>query len=148
MYIDLNMVRTGVVKHPSKWPFSGYKEIQNPSTRYSLINRERLMKVVGIKGIDQLSIAHRKWIEEVLKEGSSVRRKEWTESIAVGSKPFVERTQEKLGGRAQGRKVVGSNDRYELREEHDSYHKVFGPQKGTLRPKNAHLWDIYPDNSI
>ena len=24
VYIDLNMVRAGVVKHPSKWLFSGY----------------------------------------------------------------------------------------------------------------------------
>jgi putative transposase len=28
VYIDLNMVRTGIVSHPSEWPFSGYHEIQ------------------------------------------------------------------------------------------------------------------------
>ena len=27
VYIDLNMVRAGVVKHPSEWPFGGYNEI-------------------------------------------------------------------------------------------------------------------------
>ena len=26
VYIDLNMVRAGVVNHPSEWPFSGYGE--------------------------------------------------------------------------------------------------------------------------
>ena len=30
VYIDLNMVRAGIVTHPSEWPFSGYNEIQNP----------------------------------------------------------------------------------------------------------------------
>ena len=38
IYIDLNMVRTGVVQHPSEWPFSGYNEIQNPRERYALID--------------------------------------------------------------------------------------------------------------
>ncbi len=37
-YIDLNMVRTGVVKHPSDWEFSGYNEIQNPRQRYRIID--------------------------------------------------------------------------------------------------------------
>ena len=27
-YIDTNMVRAGVVEHPSMWHFSGYTEIQ------------------------------------------------------------------------------------------------------------------------
>ena len=85
VYIDLNMVRAGVVQHPSEWPFSGYNELQNPSQRYSLINQERLMYLVGIKDSDQLRISRRKWVEEVLKKGSSIRKSEWTESIAIGS---------------------------------------------------------------
>jgi putative transposase len=30
LYMDLNMVRAGVVKNPSEWPFCGYNEIQQP----------------------------------------------------------------------------------------------------------------------
>ena len=30
VYIDLNMVRAGVVKRPEEWTFCGYSEIQNP----------------------------------------------------------------------------------------------------------------------
>jgi REP element-mobilizing transposase RayT len=30
VYIDLNMVRAGVVTHPSEWRFGGYNEIQSP----------------------------------------------------------------------------------------------------------------------
>jgi putative transposase len=39
VYIDLNMVRNGVVQHPSEWQHGGYNEIQNPPLRYALINR-------------------------------------------------------------------------------------------------------------
>ena len=37
VYIDLNMVRAGVVSHPSEWPFSGYGEIQEPRRKSVLI---------------------------------------------------------------------------------------------------------------
>jgi putative transposase len=30
VYMDTNMVRAGVVKHPSMWSFCGYNEIQEP----------------------------------------------------------------------------------------------------------------------
>ena len=148
VYIDLNMVRAGVVQHPSEWPFSGYNEIQKPSQRYSLINRERLMDLLGIKDSDQLSISHRQWIEEVLKEGLNVRETKWTESIAVGNRAFVEVTQEKLGIKAKSRKIFGTDEMYELREEQSAYNDIFGPKKGTLRPKNAYFWNVYPDKSI
>ena len=38
IYIYMNMVRTGVVKHPGDWEFCGYNEIQNPRGRYSIID--------------------------------------------------------------------------------------------------------------
>jgi REP-associated tyrosine transposase len=37
VYIVLNMVRTGVVKHPSEWPFCGHNEILAPSKRLFLV---------------------------------------------------------------------------------------------------------------
>ena len=42
-YIDLNMVRAGVVKHPGEWEYGGYGEIQNPKQRYTLIDRPKLL---------------------------------------------------------------------------------------------------------
>jgi len=47
VYIDMNMVRAGAVKHPSEWECCGYQEIQKPKQRYALIDRERLYSVVG-----------------------------------------------------------------------------------------------------
>jgi putative transposase len=42
IYIDLNMVRAGVVAHPPEWAYGGYNEIQSPRERYALIDYERL----------------------------------------------------------------------------------------------------------
>ncbi len=39
VYIDLNMVRTGVVKHPAEWEMNGYREIQNRPDRYTIIDQ-------------------------------------------------------------------------------------------------------------
>jgi hypothetical protein len=38
VYIDLNMVRAGVVSHPGEWKDSGFREIQKPpkATRSSI----------------------------------------------------------------------------------------------------------------
>ncbi|PCJ52110.1 MAG: transposase, partial [Planctomycetota bacterium] len=39
-YIDLNMVRAGVVNHPADWEFGGYHEIRKPKSRYKIIDHD------------------------------------------------------------------------------------------------------------
>jgi len=141
-YIDLNMVRAGVVRHPSEWVYGGYNEIQNPKQRYSLINRQKLTALLGIKVNDQLSEYHRNWVEEVLKNGSNQRDAKWTKSIAVGDKEFVMETKAKLGAKAMGRKTLENNEGYELRESQSFYNHVFAPEKCSLRLKNDHFWQF------
>ena len=41
VYIDFNMVRAGVVKHPADWPDCGYNEIQATKRKNVLIHYER-----------------------------------------------------------------------------------------------------------
>jgi len=48
--------------------YGGYHQLQNPKQRYSLINRQKLTALLGIKDNDQLSEYHRNWVEEVLKK--------------------------------------------------------------------------------
>ena len=45
----------------------------------------------------------------------------WTQSIAVGDKSFVEQIKQRLGIRAKGRKIHGSEDEYQLRERQSSF---------------------------
>ena len=54
VYIDLNMVRNGVVKHPSQWIYSGYNEIQNPPSKYALIDRKHLIEYCDFGSDEQL----------------------------------------------------------------------------------------------
>jgi len=47
VYIDLNMVRAGVVSHPDKWKESGFAEIQKPPQRYAIIDLRSLSELSG-----------------------------------------------------------------------------------------------------
>jgi len=45
-YIDMNMVRAGVVKRPSDWKFCGLHEILSPKKRYAIIDHNRLLELL------------------------------------------------------------------------------------------------------
>ena len=62
VYIDTNMVRAGVVNHPSKWPFSGFNEIQKPRRKSVLIDYERLQGLLGASTYVQLRRSHKGWV--------------------------------------------------------------------------------------
>ena len=136
------MVRASVVTHPSEWDFGGYNELQNPRERYAIIDYKRLMDLLHISTIDDLRNSHKKWVEEILKTQNHVRESKWSQSIAVGSKGFVEGIKEKLGIRAKGRKVADSKDLYHLREAQAAYSSNFVPENGVLSAKNAYLWSV------
>ena len=142
VYIDLNMVRAGVVSHPSEWNFGGYNEIQEPRQRYALIDYQRLMDLLHISTFDDLRNSHKKWVEEIIKRKNFIRDKKWSQSIAVGSKGFVEGIKEKLGIRAKGRKVVESEGAYHLRETQAAYMSNFTPENSVLRAKNTYVWEV------
>ena len=147
-YVDLNMVRADVVRHPSDWPFCGYNEIQNPRLRYSLVDQEGLVDLFDIKSMDDLKKTYRGWVEEALEKQSRQRQPRWTESIAVGSEDFVRNTKEKLGIRAVGREVIGSNGSYVLQEPETSYEANFSTENVSLREENTFYWDISAPRSI
>jgi hypothetical protein len=85
-----------------------------------------------------------KWVEEILKTKNYVRESKWSQSIAVGSKSFVEGIKEKLGIRAKGRKVGESGGSYHLREEQVPYNSDFTPENSDLRAKNTYFWSDNP----
>ncbi|MCK5784682.1 MAG: transposase, partial [Desulfobacterales bacterium] len=84
IYIDLNMVRTGIVNHPSEWEFSGYNEIQNPRQRYRIIDYESMKNLFGFSDLNHMKESHQKWINEALKNDRLQRESHWTQSVAVG----------------------------------------------------------------
>jgi len=142
VYIDLNMVRAGIVTYPSEWPFSGYNEIQNPRERYSLIDHESLMKLVGVGTMEALKESYRGWVGESLAVQGRKREPIWTESIAVGSEGFVRQTKAGLGIKAIGREVIGEKGVCELREPEIPYSPNIGDENDDLRHQNTYFWDI------
>ncbi len=92
----VNMVRAGVVKHPSEWAFCGYNEIQNPRKRKGIIDFNRLIDLLGLENYDELRDAHYKWADSVMQTDISDKESKWTQSIAVGSKSFVEKMKKAL----------------------------------------------------
>jgi len=115
-YIDMNMVRTGAVKHPIQWEFCGYNEIQSPRKRKGIIDFDRLMGLLGFENYDDLKDAHYKWVNSAMQTDNRSQENKWTQSIAVGSKTFVEKMKEALGFRVTGRKIISDDDTFELRE--------------------------------
>jgi putative transposase len=148
IYVNLNMVRAGVVTHPSEWPFCGYQEIQNPRRRYSVIDDDGLMSLLDIKNRDDLKRIYKDWVEEALEKKSWERQPRWSESIAVGNEAFVRETKEKLGIRAIGREVIGADGSYELRDPEIPYKAVFGPPNDDLREENGFFWELCDPRSI
>ena len=83
VYIDLNMVRAGVVDHPSEWKESGYNEIQNPRQRYAIIDHDRLMQLFEQRTVEDLKASHQQWVEMGLKAKVKKRERKWAASIAL-----------------------------------------------------------------
>ena len=110
VYIDLNMVRAGVVAHPSNWVESGYREIQNPPKRYRIIDLPELSSLCGFSDVSDFQGAHREWIKEALSRNNVVREANWSEAIAVGSLGFANNVKTELGFKAVHREATGETN--------------------------------------
>ncbi|MFW6132058.1 MAG: transposase [Candidatus Aminicenantaceae bacterium] len=131
IYIDMNMVRAGVVKHPAEWPYCGYQELTSKKIRYTLINKKRLLQILQIKEKNFHEI-YNEWINDYLEQENFYRESCWTESIAVGNKQFVERVKKKLGVKAKGRRIIERSGSFKLRETGTSYSLFRLPEKRCL----------------
>ena len=98
--------------------------------------------MIGTGSYDQLRTSHRGWIEDYLGDGSKNRQDEWTDSIAVGNRIFIEKLKALLGFRAKGRKVKEGGEGYQLREDPAPYNARFEAEKGNIGPENTYLWNV------
>lgn len=113
LYVDLNMVRAGVVSHPKDWPVCGYHEIAGEQKkRYRLIDKTKLMQLLGIFDLSQLQQEYVNRISMKLELNQLKRDKKWTKALAVGSKEFLETYQKKIGLKL--------------------HHKIFNDSKGSF----------------
>ncbi len=141
IYIDLNMVRAGVVEHPMDWPFCGFQEIDGRRAKYCLIDKKFLMDLMGVADPVRLRVVYRDWIMEALKSNDRSRKPMWTESVAVGREAFIERVKADLGLKVLHKEKIEGSEGFMLKEPHDDYlnHASgrFYARKTALRANNG-----------
>jgi REP element-mobilizing transposase RayT len=147
VYIDLNMVRAGVVRHPAEWAQGGYRQIQDPPERYAVIELADLSDLCGFTKVVDFQRAHRQWVEEALAREPVKRDERWSEAIAVGSPAFVEKVKRELGMKARHRDVDEADGTCVLREPRGAYAGTLGTENSALRSENAILWAENPANA-
>ena len=87
-YIDLNMVRAGVIHHPIDWPWCGYQEVVGRRLRYKILDMDELLRLSGQSDPKMFASWYGIGLDHALKKANG-RQAFWTESIAVGSEGFV-----------------------------------------------------------
>ena len=112
-----------------------YNEIQNPKKRKGIIDFDRLMDLLGLENYDDLKDSQAKWVNSTIQTNHNENEKNWTQSLAVGSKAFIEEMKDALGFRATGRKILCADDTFELRETITPYGK-----DNDLDSGNTFLW--------
>ena len=125
-----------------QWEFCGYNEIQNPKKRKGIIDFDRLMDLLGFENYD-VKNAHYKWVDSAMHTDNSDKENKWTQSIAVGSKTFIEKMKAALGFRAKGRKIICADDTFELRDVLTPYGKASNLDSG-----NTFLWNQQPPSLL
>ena len=116
IYIDLNMVRAGVVSHPRDWADGGHLELLEPRERYGVIDFERLLSLLEFSTYEEFRVQYAKWVAEALDERLSKKDEIWSRSIAVGGKEFVESVKGRLGVDALYRDVADEGGMFCLRD--------------------------------
>ena len=117
IYIDLNMVRAGVVDHPAQWKVSGYHEIRSRPPRYRIIDHQTLCRLTGMANNKVLSEAYNQSLIERLGSDFQQREPRWSESIAMGPKSYIEDFKSRLGIRAIHRPITrGPTDTFTIQD--------------------------------
>jgi len=138
VYIDLNMVRAGVVSYPDEWEWCGYCEIQSPPKRYSVIDKKAVIELFGVSDFKTFQRVHRGWVEERINTNPTKRELAWTRAIAVGRKEYVEEVRLALSIEGKYREVteVEGVDAHSLSEPGTPYNALFEHQKSALNDLN------------
>ncbi len=133
-YVDMNMVRAAVVRHPRDWRFCGYNELLRPDVRprLKLVDTDALMDLVGARDVASLKRIRAEWIDQAIRIGQVGREAFWTESVAVGSADFLARFRGELGGKVKAVEVVHQGDCLSLYRTRRTYLCNSGPENDVI----------------
>ncbi len=136
-YVDLNMVRAGVVAHPGEWTWCSYRELMGERERYRLLDVERLIGLLELPNARSLAECHEKRIAEALRSKRFNREGIWTESIAVGGESFIKEIEAKNKKRNRLYKDVTEDGTWYLREKPSCYSNPYDQKRGSQNEPKA-----------
>lgn len=132
-YIELNMNRCRVVRHPREWEWVGYHEIMGIRRRYRLIDLDRLCWRLGAGDIADVRKNLEVSLAEKIERDQMKREQSWTESLAVGSAAFVEKIKPLILSRRETEIVETGEGMWVLKEREIPYGRKTGAKTG-LKP--------------
>jgi putative transposase len=111
LYIDLNMVRAGVVGHPREWEWTAYHELMGTRKRYRLVDTAELLAHLGAGTEESFRENYEACVKEAIARKEFEREGKWTESLAVGSEHFVSEVGRGIRNRMQVETLEDEKDR-------------------------------------
>ncbi|PCJ53309.1 MAG: transposase [Planctomycetota bacterium] len=138
-YIDLNMCRTGKIKHPDEWLTCAYREVRKPKERYQIIDHKNIVKLSGEKDLEGVCEIIDNLIHKALHAKSKIDQPDWTSSIAIGDDGFVKTFQKKLKLHGEKRVIEVTGNNVALKEPKATY--------GLLEEDNRMFYDSKVDFS-
>jgi putative transposase len=126
-YIELNMVRAGVVSHPRQWRWCSYQEWMGVRKRYCLVDIERALEFFGGHPLQAYRDHYEDRIRDRIARDEMAREPCWTESIAVGSAEFVGQVEAQTSWRRRFEREEITPGAWALREESKPW---LGGEKG------------------
>lgn len=91
-YIDMNMVRAGVVAHPQSWYFGGCRELLGFRKRYRVIDQNALISCLEMYNQERFYSWYSQTLNNICRtpKTKQVREPYWTSALAVGSPGWLE----------------------------------------------------------
>jgi putative transposase len=124
-YVDLNMVRAGVVTHPSAWRWCSHAELMGDRERYRILSIDKLVNCLGGGSVGDMRASYAAGLNERLASLGHCREPQWTEALAVGSKDFVCAVQGQYRNRCQfvleQSTTEAGGEMWTVRESHEAY---------------------------
>jgi putative transposase len=91
IYIDMNMVRAGIVNHPDQWKTCGYHELKEPVHRYRIIDRQSLHSNLMLKDERDFKDNYSFRLKQALESKGDDKLEISSSRVAMGSESFVKK---------------------------------------------------------
>lgn len=89
-YIDMNMIRAGVVGHPEEWKYGGHQELSGKRQRYCILNQEQLLKCLNNgHNPEHFRSWYMNTLSSLVSESYHRREPYWSEAYAVGDADWL-----------------------------------------------------------